>query len=149
MIYEVSTHNLYYQIDDNIKVFSLTIRTLELLFEALTGKLINVRGFLPLIQAEKCKIEISCMEDGEYFLPCVDLHEIKTNSVWELIEVMPECKSYFENVKIYFDENKGIILLGNEEGVKQPIIKINDNLFVGCDKQDYLQCVYIKPTKFI
>ena len=149
MIYEMKTHSLHCEADKNIKIFSLTIQTLELLFEKKTGKLINARGFFPLIKAVKCKIDLPFIEESEYFLSDVILRKVHENDVWELIDIIPQCKAYFEDLTIKFDSNNGIILLGNEENIDPKRIRINDNLYIGCDKWSNLKCIYIKPTEFI
>ena len=121
----------------------------EIIFEACTGKLIGVRGFLPLVKAVRCEITLPCVKKSEYYLPQEMSSGIKTNSVFELTDLMPECKRYFEKRKIRFDRKLGIILLGDDKNIKREVVKINNNLFVGCDETGNLQVVYMKPERFI
>ncbi len=52
MIYDFKTHSLYYE-NQNISVpnFSLSIDTLEIVFELQTWKLLGIQGFFPIINA--------------------------------------------------------------------------------------------------
>lgn len=149
MIYDFATHSLYYENKDaDVPNFSLTIDTLELVFELQTGKLLCAQGFFPLIQAFKSDIHLPECNKGDYLLHNFDLSMCKPNEVYDLIKKIPKTQKYFEKVPIKYDRKKGIILIGEEMNEKETIIEVNDNIMCGLDQNLDLKCVYIIPTRF-
>ena len=55
----------------------------------------------------------------------------------------------FENVPIKFDNEKGIILIGQNLNESELGIRINKNVICGVDQKDILRCLYIIPDRFI
>lgn len=150
MIYDFATHSLYYE-NQRIDVpnFSLTIDTLEMVFELRTGKLIYVQGFLPLIRASKSSINFPICTKGDYLLHDFDLSKCKQNAVYDLMKKIPATQKYFERMPVKYDAEKGIIQVGEEMKALETTIEVNDNLLCGLDQKLNLKCLYIIPTRFI
>lgn len=150
MIYDFKTHSLSYGNQDiDVPNFSLTIDTLEIIFELQTGKLLGVQGFFPLLKATMCDINLPKWKVGDYFLHNVDLSIFKKNEVYDLIRKIPQTKKYFENLSIKYDKSKRIIQIGEDACEGENVIKVNNNILCGLDKNSDLRCVYIMPEKFI
>lgn len=150
MIYDFTTHSLYYEKQDiDVPIFSLTIDTLEMVFELQTGKLLYIQGFFPIIMALKGNITLPVSKRGDYVLYNFDLAACKQNEVYDLINKIPRMKKYFEKVSIKYDREKGIIQIGEEIQEKETTIKVNDNILCGLDQNLDLKCIYIIPTRFI
>lgn len=150
MIYDFTTHSLYCE-KQGIEVpnFSLTIDTLELVFELQTGKLLCIQGFLPLIQAFKSNIHLPVCDKADYLLYNFDLSTCNQNEVYDLTKKIPQTQKYFEKKSIKYDREKGIIQIGEEMKEKETTIEVNDNILCGLDTNLDLKCVYIIPTRFI
>lgn len=150
MIYDFTTHSLYYENQDiNLPNFSLTIDTLEMVFELQTGKLICVQGFFPLIHAYKDNINLPVRKKDDYLLHNIDLSMCKQNEIYDLIKKIPQTQMYFEKVSVKFDREQGIIQIGKEMEEKDIAIEVNDNILCGLDQNLDLKCLYIIPTRFI
>lgn len=150
MIYNFKTHSFYYE-NQNIDVpnFSLSIDTLEIVFELETGKLIRIQGFFPIIKAIVCSISLPTCEEKEFVLKNTDLSVYKQNGVYDIIQKIPQIKKYFDKIQIKYDKEKGIIQVGSEMQKGEVGIKINDNILCGLDNNLDLKCLYLIPTKFI
>ena len=150
MIYDFKTHSLYYE-NQNISVpnFSLSIDTLEMVFELQTGKLLGIQGFFPIIKAITCSISLPVCDEKEYVLKDTDLSVYRQNEVYDMIQKIPQIRKYFEKPQIKYDKEKGIIQVGSEIQKGEVGIKINDNILCGLDRNLDLKCLYIIPTKFI
>lgn len=150
MIYDFTTHSLYYENQDiGVPNFSLTIDTLELVFELQTGKLLCVQGFFPLIQASKSSINLPVCVKDDYLLDNFDLSICKPGEVYDIIKKIPQTQKYFEKVSIKYDSEKGIIQIGEEMKKKENVIEVDDNILCGLDKNLDLKCVYLIPTRFV
>ena len=99
MIYDFTTHSLYYKNQDiEVPNFSLTIDTLEMVFELQTGKLLCIQGFFPLIQAVKSNIRLPVCDKADYLLCNFDLSTCNQNEVYDLTkEVTSDNMKIFEN----------------------------------------------------
>lgn len=150
MIYDFTTHSLYYE-NQGIEVpnFSLTIDTLEMVFELQTGKLLCIQGFFPLIQAVKSNIHLPVCDKADYLLHNFDLSTCNQNEIYDLTKKIPQTQKYFEKISIKYDRGKGIIQIGEEMKEKETAIEVNDNILCGLDQNLDLKCVYIIPTRFI
>jgi len=150
MIYDFTTHSLYYENQDiNVPSFSLTIDTLEMVFELQTGKLLCIQGFFPLIQAFKSDIHLPVYDKTDYLLHNFDLSMCNQNGVYDLTKKIPQTQKYFDKMSIKYDRVKGIIQIGKEMKEQGTTIKVNDNILCGLDQNLDLKCVYIIPTRFI
>ena len=150
MIYDFKTHSLIYRNPDiDILHFSLAIDTLELIFELKTGKLLGIQGFFPLIKANVCNIDFPHYKLGDYFLQNIDLSIFKKDEVYDLIQKIPQTKKYFEEISVKYDKVKQIIQIGEDSKEGENLIKVNDNIVCGLDKNSDLRCVYIIPEEFI
>lgn len=150
MIYDFTTHSLYYE-DQSIDIpnFSLSIDTLEMVFELQTGKLLCIQGFFPLIQASKSNIHLPVYYKKDYFLHGFDLSTCNQNEVYDLRKKIPQIQKYFENKYVKYDREKGIIQIGHEIKEQETAIEVNNNILCGLDQNLDLKCVYIIPTRFI
>ncbi len=148
MIYDFKTHSIYYESNYFMyNTFSLTIDTLELMFEMVTGKFIGIQGFFPLIQAEKCKLKIPPVEKcKDYYLE--DVTGFKLGLTYDLSDEIPKARTYFEKLVIRYDKEKGIIQVGSNLKDDDIIYKINENIMLIFDSQNILKCIFIKPSSF-
>ena len=150
MIYDFKTHSLYYEnLNNSVPTFSLSIDTLEMVFELQTGKLVRVQGFFPIIKAIICSVSLPECDEKEYVLKNVDLSVYRQNEVYDMIQKTPQIRKYFEKIQIKSDKEKGIIQIGSEIQKGEVGVKINDNILCGLDSDLNLKCLYIIPTKFI
>lgn len=150
MIYDFATHSLYYENEDiDVPNFSLSIDTLEMVFELQTGKLLYIQGFLPLIQASNSNIHLPVCDKGDYLLYNFDLSTCNQNGVYELVKKIPQTQKYFQKMSIKYDRTNGIIQIGEEMKAQETTTEVNDNILCGLDNNLDLKCVYIIPTKFI
>lgn len=150
MIYDFEIHSLYYENQNiSVPIFSLSIDTLEMIFELQTGKLIGIQGFFPIIKAITCSISLPVYDVKEYVLKNTDLSVYRQNEVYDMVKKIPQTRKYFEKMHIKYDKEKGIIQVGSEMKKGEVGIKINDNIVCGLDKNLELKCLYIIPTKFI
>lgn len=149
MIYDFATHSLYYENQDiDIPSFSLTIDTLEMVFELKTGRLLYIQGFFPLIRATQSNICLPACTRGNYLLHNFDLSACNQNGVYDLIKKIPQTRKYFEKISVKYDEKKGIIQIGEKMGERGIVIEVDSNILCGLDQNRDLQCVYIIPTRF-
>lgn len=150
MIYDFTTHSLYYE-NQGIDVpnFSLSIDTLEMVFELQTGKLLCIQGFFPLMHASKSNIHLPTYDKKDYLLHNFDLSTCNQNEVYDLTKKIPQTQKYFENKFIKYDREKGIIQIGHEIKKQETVIEVNNNILCGLDQNLDLKCVYIIPTRFI
>ncbi len=150
MIYDFKTHSLTYRVPGiDVLHFSLAIDTLELIFELYTGKLLGVQGFFPLIKADVCNIDFPQCKLGDYRLNNIDLSIFKKDEVYDLIEKIPQTKKYFEKMSVKYDKSNRIIQIGENLSEGENLIKVNNNIVCGLDKNLDLRCVYIMPEDFI
>ena len=150
MIYDFKTHSLYYDAPNtNIPNFSLTIDTLELVFELQTGRLVRIQGFFPIIKAITCSINLPAWDEKDYVLQNTDLSIYRQNEVYDMIQKIPQIKKYFEKMQIKYDKEKGIIQIGSEMQNGEVGMKISDNILCGLDSNLDLKCIYVIPTKFV
>lgn len=149
MIYDFTTHSLYCENQDiDVPNFSLTIDTLEMVFELQTGKLLCIQGFFPIIQATKSNIHLPTYDKKDYLLH-IDLSMCNENEVYDLTKKIPQTQKYFEKKFIKYDREKGIIQIGHEMKKQETAIEVNNNILCGLDQNLDLKCVYIIPTRFI
>lgn len=150
MIYDFKTHSLYYENPSfNVPVFSLTIDTLEMVFELYTGKLVRIQGFFPIVKAIMCSISLPICNKEDYVIKNIDLSSYEQNKVYDMIQKMPQIRKYFEKMQVKYDKEKGIIQVGSEMQNGEVGIQINDNILCGFDGNLDLKCLYIVPTKFV
>ena len=150
MIYDFTTHSLYYDNQDiDVPNFSLTLDTLEMVFELKTGKLLCIQGFFPLIQASKSNIHLPIRYKDDYLLHNFDLSMCKQNGIYDLTKKIPQTQKYFKKMSVKYDKEKGIIQIGEEMKEQETTIEVNDNILCGLDQNLDLKCVYIIPTRFM
>ena len=114
-----------------------------------TGKLLGIQGFLPIIKANICEIDIPLSEKKDYVLQNILMENYQVNGVYDFLYKVPQSKKYFENNTIKYDKKKGIIQIGSEIQKGEMCIKVDENIMCGVDKNMNLKCVYIMPTEFI
>ncbi len=149
MIYDFKTHSLHYEnLNYSVPTFSLSIDTLEMVFELQTGKLVRVQGFFPIINAVTCSISLPECDEKEFVLKNVDLSVYNQYEVYDMIQNIPQIRKYFEKIQIKYDKEKGIIQVGSEIQKGEVGVKINDNILCGFDNNSDLKCLYLMPTKF-
>lgn len=150
MIYDFKTHSLYYDtIDDAFPIFSLTIDTLELVFELQTGRLVRIQGFFPIIKAITCSINLPAWDEKDYVLQNTDFSIYRQNEVYDMSRKIPQIRKYFEKMRIKYDKEKGIIQIGSEMQNGETGVKVSNNILCGLDNNLNLKCLYIIPTKFV
>ncbi|MCM1158610.1 MAG: hypothetical protein NC348_08925 [Clostridium sp.] len=149
MIYEFSTHSINLEKRYEKPTFSMTIGTLELVIDYLTRKILYVQGFFPLVKATNDKIILPNARAGDYYINDIDYSNIEKFDIFSLLDKIPKCKEYFDNNSIVFDKKNGIIQLGFISNRNDNYVKVSDNLIIGYDNEDIIQCIYIIPDKFI
>jgi hypothetical protein len=153
MVYDFKTHSLHheiiYKLEIDICCFSLKIHYLELFFELQNGKFLGACGFLPLISADKCSIELPKYKSGDYFLHNIDLSMIKRGEIYDLKRKIPQTIKYFSDANFKYDRTQGIILLGESPSVEENVLKINKNIVCGLDESMNLKSIYLMPEDFI
>lgn len=149
MIYEFKTHSIYYDSNDMMcNTFSLTIDTLEMLFELKTGKFIGIQGYFPLLRAQKCKLTLPQIKNyNDYYLDNVSGYRL--GFTYDLTVEIPQTRTYFAKMNIKFDREKGIIQVGTNLGNNDKILKIDENIVLIFDHQNILKCIFIVPTVFL
>lgn len=91
LIYDFATHSLYYENQSiDVSMFSLTINTLEMVFELQTGKLLYIQGFFPLIQADESNILLPPCVKGDYLLHNFDSSMYNQNEVYDITKKIPQ-----------------------------------------------------------
>ncbi|MCM1181059.1 MAG: hypothetical protein NC347_12435, partial [Clostridium sp.] len=86
---------------------------------------------------------------GDYYINDIDYSNIEKFDIFSLLDKIPKCKEYFDNNSIVFDKKNGIIQLGFISNRNDNYVKVSDNLIIGYDNEDIIQCIYIIPDKFI
>lgn len=82
-------------------------------------------------------------------MPNFNLSLCNQNELYDLTQKIPQTQKYFEKMSIKYDEEKGIIQIGEEMKEEETTIKVNDNILCGLDQNLDLKCIYIIPTGFI
>lgn len=149
MIYEFKTHSINIENRCKKPTFSLTIRTLEIVADYDTKKVLYVQGFIPLITAEQSIIDLPKSYQGSFFLKNIDYKDVDKYDVFSLLDKMPKSKKYFEKNTEVFDKENGIIQLGSNDKKNTKFIKISNNIIVGHDCEGVIKMIYILPDKFI
>ncbi len=149
MIYEFGTHSINMIKRYENPTFSLTIGTLELVIDYLAKKVLYVQGFFPLSKAINATIKLPNAKIGNYYINNIDYSNVEKFDIFSLANKIPKSKIYFDNNAIVFDEDNGIIQLGFVENEGNNYIKISDNIIIGQDSENIIQCIYIIPDKFI
>ncbi|MBQ3414924.1 MAG: hypothetical protein IJH39_06180 [Clostridia bacterium] len=149
MIYNYKTHSLNCS-KDYIGVYSLTINYVELVLDYHTDEFIDIFGFLPLVNAQKCKIELPEYKNGKVYLNISDKSQIIENSVYNYSDKVVNPKEYFKNTITKFDDKKGVICIGDNIVLESDnVIKVNKNLICVVDLNNSLKCIYIIPDIFL
>ena len=149
LIYKHSTHSLNYAERCNVNSYSLTIIFLELIFDYDTDSLIGVQGFLPLLKAERCGIQIPKSTKGIYQLTNIDKTKIKKGNIYDYFSVVGASQCDNNKVKVKYDEKEGIIELDIlSTGKDASFITVSKNLVCSVDNTGVLLRVYIKPDYF-
>lgn len=149
MVYELKTHSINAENFYNNPTFSLMIDTLEIVVNYKTREILYVQGFLPLIKAKKSILELPLSCDGKLFLNNIDFSNINEYDVFSLTQKIPQCKKYFEEKNLIFDDMNGIIQLGSVDKEKNKYIKISNNLIIGYDYFEVIKTIYIIPDRYI
>lgn len=135
LIYKHSTHSLNYAERCNANSYSLTINFLELIFDYDTDALIGVQGFLPLIKAERCDIQIPKSTKGIYQITNIDKNKIKKGNIYDYFPVVGTAQCDNNKVKVKYDEKEGLIELGIlSTGKDASFITIDKHLVCSVDK---------------
>lgn len=147
-VYNYKTHNLSCS-NNKGRFYSLTINFVELLFDYHTNELIDIFGFFPLVNAIKCNIDFPKYINGKYYINTIPGIQIEENNIYEYNEVIVDNNGYFNNAIIKFDENKGIICMGESIILETDnVIRINKNVICVVDFKNMLKCIYIIPDAF-
>lgn len=149
LIYEYHTHSLNYENRCDLNYYSLTIGYLELMFDLDTDTLIGVQGFLPLIKAERCNIQIPEATNGTFINPRKGSVNHNKGHIYDYFLSNEEAKEYVSNAHIKFDKVNGVIevdIYPQHKG--SSIIKIDGNIICSIDDKGELQTLYIKPNRF-
>lgn len=150
LIYNFKTHSFKNTYQFNSNTYSLTIGFLELVFNYDTDQLLGVQGFLPLINAERCNIQIPKATNDVFKLTNIKKVNIGESCIYNYHSIVGGNKDDLKKLKIKFDSLKGIIelditLTDNQEYY----ININSNLMCSLDKNGTLIKLFIKPDEFI
>lgn len=149
MIYEYKIHGLYYEKRLEAPNFSLMIDTLEIFCELTSGTVIGIGGYFPLSKAVKCGISLPNWKTREYRFNVDFIGLYESGMAYDILEIIPKSKEYFNSNSIKFDKEKGVIFIGCELSEQEKGIRIDDNILLGFDIKGVLKCVYIIPDYFI
>lgn len=148
LIYDFRENGLYYQnqVDDlMVKKITLTIDTLQLECDYITGELLSVTGYLPLFNASKNFIEIpSCIE--KKFIIQAGNVEFTSGMAYDFFKFYPDSKKYFIKAELpiisYDDKNKRI-LIGDINISGGENIQINKNIVCTVDENGNLKALLL------
>lgn len=150
LIYNFNNHRLYYDssqflADDLKKFVSLAISAIELDFNYLTGNLLAITGFQPLVNITLDEIEIPHCEDGDFSIPMNGI-KFQRGIVYDYFNFFPASREYFMidayNPKLVYDETNKLISIGSfDKNDRQ--IRINKNVICGLDKNGNLKSLLI------
>ena len=150
MIYNFEEHGLYYEKNfSGVPYFSLTINTLELLFDLSNGRLLWVSGYLPLVQAMRKNIPMLRHSERDFFLENIGQEGFRRATAYNIFEVMPLTKKYFQDVAIKLDPLKGIIQLGAEIELHEEVFSVDKNIFYAVDSDGTLKSLCLVPDEFL
>ncbi len=149
MIYNNSTHSIENYPRVTLPTFSITIGTMEIVMEYMSGKIVYIQGFLPLVKAQRIEIELPLAQTGDFFFRDIDMTTIRKFGVYELSELLPASETYFSESGVLFDQERGIIRIGGELTADDRLVRINDNIIVGIDNRLAMKCLYIMPDRFM
>jgi hypothetical protein len=149
LIYQFSTHSLQSSKSYETETFSWVIAsTLEIIVDYMSGRMLTVEGFYPIIQAKKRIIRFPRNVKLDYFFDQRILVGLEKNMVYSLENRFPEYKSIFTIDNLYYDEKHGIIMNGiDDEDLNY--YRVSSNVCVAANKEGKLRCLYIKPDQFI
>ncbi len=154
LIYDFREHGLYYQNymeDLMIKKFTLTIDTLQLECDYITGKLLSVSGFLPLFNAYRSFLKMPFCVEKELDFQTRGA-EFISGMAYDFFKFYPDSKEYFikEELPIitYDDKNKRI-LIGARNSLGSHNIQINKNIICTIDENKNLKALLLLLDEII
>lgn len=153
LIYRFEEYGLYYEpeIDYGTKdVITLSIDTLQIDFDQLSGNILSLYGFLPLVKARKINIKMPLCIEGQFSIPLQSFRK-KAGIVYDYFCFFPESRVYFIKAGfpiLSYDKKGKRILIGTWE-TNDRCIKVNDNITCGIDKKNNLKFIMVSPDIII
>lgn len=152
LVYNFGEHGLYYENDfvEKLKTYTFTIDTLQMEFDYMTGNLLSIKGFLPLVNAKRNDIFVPRNEMGAFSIAIGDFEWLQ-GVAYEYCDYYPESIKYLflnDLPKIEYDEENKRILIGTQD-FNDNCIKIDKNIFCGFDKNDNLKFILLSLDKVI
>lgn len=148
LIYDFREHGLYYQnhVDDTkLKKITLVIDTLQLECDYVTGALLSVGGFLPLLNAYKKFLAIPhCIE--KKLVIKTDNTEYIPGMSYDFFKFYPDSKKYFikEGLPIItYDDKNERILIGEKNILCNDNIQINKNIICSINTKGNIQAIML------
>lgn len=150
LIYNFNEHGLYYENKGTLnaeaeKVISLTISRIELEFDYLTGNLLTVTGFQPLIEETLGCLETPYYKDGDFSISMDEIN-YQRGVAYDYFDFFPASREYFMideyNPKLIYDENDKRILIGSAD-INDEYIKVNKNIICGLDRKGNLKSILV------
>lgn len=148
LIYSFIENGLYYenQLKNEVgKTVSLTIDTLQINIDYLTGNILSVTGFLPLFKANKNSIVIPQVVAEKF---CVSMKNVEYQKgiAYDYFKFFPESeRNFIRNglpILEYDNENKRI-LIGTRDDINDKYIKVDKNIICGIDSAKNLKALLI------
>lgn len=148
LIYDFREHGLYYQnsMDDSkVKKITLTIDTLQLEFNYITGELLTVTGYFPLFNACRIPLEIPLCIEKKFTVKLENVEYIP-GMAYDYFKFYPESKIYFikdDFPIIFYDEENRRILIGNMNALNADNMKLNKNIICALDEKRNLKSMLL------
>lgn len=144
-IYNKKTHSINRNSDYN-NTFSITINFFEMIYDWDSYRLVDICGFIPLIKAEKINIDLPIYTQGEFIIK-LKKHNVKPGEIYDYNDIAFTNGIDFQNGKVYYDEKKGIICIG-DINFNNIALMINNNIVCVIDDNNILRCLYILIESF-
>jgi len=149
MIYDFAEHGLYYEKQNSgVDWFSLCIETLELECDLLTGKLLGVNGYLPLVKATKKRINLVDVVEKSIFLINPQEKDYIRGLAYKMALKVPGTEKFFNPFSVIFDSSQGVIQIGKGCKRKETLIRVDKNIICGMDSKSTLTRIILIPDEF-
>lgn len=148
LVYDFREHGIYNQnhiANLTVKKITLTIDTLQLECDYITGELLSVSGYFPLFRACRSLLEIPSSTKKEFIARVGDVEYIP-GMAYDYFKFYPESKKYFINgelPKVTYDEKNKRILIGDIITPNGNNIQINKNIICALDEEGNLKALML------
>lgn len=153
LIYNFNEHGLYYENrynKDGKKIITLTIDTIQMEFSYMTGNLLSIIGYLPIIKATRKHIDVPKFIEQEFSIP-TDNIECFFGVTYNYCDYFIDSENYLFKDELpitYYDEINKRILIGSQAD-SDNCIKVNENIICGLDVDGNLKYLLISPDVII